>query len=54
MGGGETIVKLHQVDIPYKDKNGYFVKEKVKLGWEQNFFNRLKMMLGMVIGSSGF
>jgi len=54
LGGGETNVKLHQVDIPYKDKNGYFVKEKVQKGWDENFFRRIKMMLGMFIGSSGF
>ncbi|KAF0976057.1 hypothetical protein FDP41_004733 [Naegleria fowleri] len=53
-GNGETTVKLHQVDIPYKDSNGYFVKEKVESGWTENFFKRIKMMLGMVIGSSGF
>ncbi|KAG2381472.1 hypothetical protein C9374_006461 [Naegleria lovaniensis] len=30
-GNGETIVKLHQVDIPYKDSNGYYVKEKLRV-----------------------
>ncbi|EFC49807.1 Aha1 domain-containing protein [Naegleria gruberi] len=53
-GGGETIVKLDQVGIPYKDSNGYFVKEKVQSGWETNFFQRLKVLTGQVIGSSGF
>ncbi|KAL9652053.1 hypothetical protein ABK040_000394 [Willaertia magna] len=53
-GSGETIVKLTQIDVPFKDKNGYYVKEKVQAGWEDNFFRRIKTMLGMIIGTSGF
>jgi activator of HSP90 ATPase len=42
--GGETVVHLTQTDIPFNQD------KKVEEGWRNNFFNGLKIMLGMVIG----